>query len=198
MAITLRDVCASDLDAVLALNNNAGPGILPIDRLRLRSLFEIARYFRVAEVDGVIAGFIIGMSPDACYDSPNFNYFRDRFEDFFYIDRVVIAGAYRRHGIGRVIYADVLSFSEVRSSALTCEVFIDPRDDVSLVFFGTQGFTEIGQQSLSNGRRVSMMVKSLEQTLGFVRAHYLEGSHGGPSELWHDRLKEQSSIRLSA
>ena len=52
MALLIRDVREAELDSLLALNNAAGPGILPIDTRRLRHLFEIATYFRVAEIDG--------------------------------------------------------------------------------------------------------------------------------------------------
>jgi hypothetical protein len=198
MTIAIRDVAQHDLDAVLALNNQAGPGIIPIDKHRLRHLFELARYFKVAELDGVIAGFLVGMSPDAAYDSPNFNYFKQRFDDFFYIDRVVIANAFRRHGIGRVIYADVLSFAEIRYPRLTTEVFIEPRDDVSLVFFGTQDFSEVGQQVLSEARRVSLMVKPLKITYDFVRETYLQEAQRSLAELWPDRLNGNAALRRTA
>ena len=47
MSIVVRDVREHELDSVLALNNAAGPGILPIDAVRLRRFFETAEYFRV-------------------------------------------------------------------------------------------------------------------------------------------------------
>lgn len=195
MAIVTRDVCDSDLPSVLALNNSAGPGIIPIDPQRLRKLYDVARYFRVAEVDGELAGFLIGMTREAQYDSPNFRWFGAHFEAFVYIDRVVVADAFRRHGIGRVLYADVLSFAELRTPWLTCEVFVDPRDDVSLVFFGTQGFEEAGTQRLDNDRTVSLMAKSLKNH-DFVRDHYLQSSDrgGAPSHWWRDRLDPDGAV----
>jgi hypothetical protein len=60
-----------------------------------------------------------------------------------------------------VFYADVQSFAEVRSPHLTCEVFLDPRDDVSVLFHGTYGFREVGQQVLPSGHRVSLLAKEL-------------------------------------
>lgn len=199
MAIVTRDVRDSDLPSVLALNNSAGPGILPIDQQRLRQLFEVARYFRVSEVNGQLAGFLIGLTPEAAYDSPNFRWFREHYEAFVYIDRVVVADAYRRHGIGRVLYADVLSFAELRTPLLTCEVFVDPRDDVALVFFGTQGFEEAGTLRLDNGRTVSLMVKSLKNH-AFVRDTYLasQARGGAPLEWWSDRLHSDQAVRQIA
>ena len=81
MALALRDVREHELDQVLALNNNAGPGILPIDSARLRHLFDIAAYFRVAEIDGHLAGFLIALTPEADYDSLNFRWFAANRDD---------------------------------------------------------------------------------------------------------------------
>lgn len=184
MALAIRDVREHDLDSVLALNNAAGPGILPIDTARLRLLFDEAAYFRVAEVDGHIGGFLIALTPDAAYDSPNFAWFKARMPDFVYIDRIVIARPYRGHGLGRIFYADVQGFAEVRSPMLTCEVFLDPRDDVSVLFHGTYGFREEGQQTLSNGHRVSLLGKEL-CSFPWVRDTYLaSGARQLPAVPW--------------
>jgi hypothetical protein len=193
MSLILRDIEADDLDAVWALNNSAGPSIVPVDRERMRQLFEVARYFRIARYKGELAGFQIALSPEARYDSPNFRWFREHYADFLYIDRIVVDSRFRRHGIGRVFYADVLSFAEVRYPLLTCEVFIEPRDDVALVFFGTNGFQEVGQQVLPNGRRVSLMIKDMK-AYPFVQETY--GKTAGeplPSQLIGDRLSRRSA-----
>src|SRR5487761_2105856 len=123
MSMTIRDVQAHELDCVLALNNAAGPTILPLDALLLRALSEQAAYFRVAEIDGHLAGFLIALREDADYASPNFYWFRERYAEFVYIDRIVVARPYRGLGLGRVFYADVTSFAEVRVPLLACEVF---------------------------------------------------------------------------
>lgn len=192
MSLILRDIEAEDLDAVWALNNSAGCSIVPIDRERMRQLFDVARYFRVAHYNGELAGFQIALSPEAGYDSPNFLWFREHFENFLYIDRIVIDSRFRRHGIGRVFYADVLSFAEVRYPILTCEVFIEPRDDVALVFFGTNGFQEVGQQVLTNNRRVSLMVKEMK-AYAFVQETYRAvGGPPLPQQLDGDRLSRRT------
>lgn len=175
MALVIRDVREHELDQVLALNNNAGPSILPIDSARLRHLYEIASYFRVAEVDGHMGSFLIALTPEAEYDSLNFAWFKQRHADFVYIDRIVVARTHRGHGLGRIFYADVHSYAEVRSPRLCCEVFLDPRDDVSVLFHGTYGFREEGQQTLPTRHRVSLLGKEL-CSYPFVRDTYLSGA----------------------
>src|SRR5262249_53928745 len=128
MTIRIRDVREQELDAVLALNNAAGPTILPLDMARLRALAEQAAYLRVAEADGHLAGFLIGLRENADYASPNFRWFKERYAEFLYIDRIVIARPHRGIGLGRVFYADATSFAEVRVPLLACEVFLEPVD----------------------------------------------------------------------
>ncbi|MEW5835005.1 MAG: GNAT family N-acetyltransferase [Pseudomonadota bacterium] len=183
MALAIRDVREHDLDAVLALNNTAGRSILAIDAAQLRYFFDHADYFRVAEIDGQIAGFLIAMREGGAYGSPNYRWFSGRYPQFVYIDRIVIANAFRRHGLGRIFYCDVISYAEVRVPLLACEVFLEPRDDVVVLFHGTYGFQEVGQQRMGeDGPQVSLLARELP-SFGYVRDTYLE--HGGlPDVPW--------------
>ncbi|MCK9367102.1 MAG: GNAT family N-acetyltransferase [Metallibacterium scheffleri] len=181
MNLALREACENDLDAVLAINNAAGPGILPLDGEHLRRLYANADYFRIAEVDGHAAGFLLAFREHAAHDSPNFHWFAERHPAFVYIDRVVIAGNMRGHGLGRVFYADVHSYAEVRVPLLTCEVFLEPPNDAVVLFHGTYGFRELGQQVMPDiGRRVSLLGKEL-CSFAFVRDTYL--AQGGLPDL---------------
>ncbi len=185
MTLNIRDVREHEMDAVLALNNAAGASILALDMAQLRVLAEQAAYFRVAEADGQLAGFLVALREDANYTSPNFRWFRERYEQFLYIDRIVIARAYRRIGLGRVFYADVTSFAEVRVPLLACEVFLEPRDDVAVLFHGTYGFQEVGQQLMAEvNRHVALLAKELP-SFAYVRDTYLLGPSAGlPAQPW--------------
>lgn len=195
----LRDVLPGDLDEVLALNNQAGPGIMEIGQERLSLLERQAHYFRVALIEGRIAGFLVAFEPAAEYDSPNYRWFGDRYgsSGFVYIDRVVVAPGCRRHGVGRVMYADLLSYAEIRQPMLTTEVFIEPKDDIAMVFFTTQNFTEVGQQALPNGRRVSLMAKELEP-YAYVHEHYLNRSDNPAPAHWWASRRMNPSLRMRA
>ena len=162
MSIAIRDVREHELDSVLALNNAAGPAILPLDSARLRQLFDRAEYFRVAERDGAMAGFLIGFGAHAQHDSVNFAWFRERYPDFFYIDRVVVASRRRGGGVGRALYADAQSYAELRYPHLACEVFLEPGTDPALLFHGSFGFREVGQHVMpGTGLRAAMLMKEL-------------------------------------
>ena len=83
MPIAIRDVREHELDSILALNNAAGPAILPLDAARIRRFHDTADYFRVAERDGNLAGFLVGFGPESEHDSSNFRWFRERYPVMF-------------------------------------------------------------------------------------------------------------------
>ena len=166
MSIVVRDVREHELDSVLALNNAAGPAILPLDAARLRRFFATAEYFRVAERDGTMVGFLVGFGPEAGHDSSNYLWFRERYQSFFYIDRIVVASRRRGGGVGRAFYADVQSYAELRYPQLACEVFVEHDSDPARLFHGSFGFREIGQHVMpgedgQEGIRASMLMKDL-------------------------------------
>jgi len=193
MPIAIRDVREHELDSVLALNNAAGPAILPLDAAKLRQLFATAEYFRVAERDGTLAGFLIGFGGHARHDSSNFGWFSQRHSDFFYIDRVAVASRRRGGGVGRALYADVQSYAEVRYPYLACEVFLQPGTDHALLFHGNFGFREVGQHVMSeHGLRAAMLMKPL-CSYAWVRDTYGESL---PQEAWllHPRRPQPASL----
>jgi predicted GNAT superfamily acetyltransferase len=191
MSIAIRDVREHELDSVLALNNAAGPAILPLDAAKLRQLFESAEYFRVAERDGTLAGFLIGFGSTADHDSSNFAWFGQRYPDFFYIDRVVVASRRRGGGVGRALYADVQSYAELRYPQLACEVFLQAGTDHALLFHGSFGFREVGQHVMPvHGLRAAMLMKPL-CSYAWVRETYGDAL---PDESWlaHPRTQPQA------
>ncbi len=186
MSIIIRDVREHELDLVLALNNAAGPGILPMDAAKLNFFWENADYFRVAEKDGLLAGFLVALSRDAPHVSPNFLWFRERYPEFMYIDRIVIASTRRGAGVGRVFYGDVQSFAEVRVARIAAEVFLESSSHPALLFHGSFGFREVGQHLMAGpGLRAVMLLKEL-CSYRFVQ------------ETYGDRLPEQSWLEARA
>jgi len=182
MLLMIRDVLEAELPQVLALNNRVGPSILPLTAERLRGLYANAVYFRVAEIDGELAGFLIALDPQSQYESPNFRWFQSHYANFVYIDRIVVAARFRRHGLGRIFYADVQSFAELRAPYLACEIFLEPRDDAAVLFHGTYGFREVGQQTMADERRVGLLMKEL-CSFPWVQQTYFAGGQAALPEL---------------
>jgi hypothetical protein len=157
--VTVRDLDRGDLDGVLAINQASTPAVGSLDLERLTRLHRQSSIALVATVGADVVGFCLVLSPSADYASVNFRWFRDRYDDFAYLDRVAIGAEHRSQGIGAALYDEV----ERRADAawFTLEVNLRPRNEGSLRFHARQGFVEVGQQETDYGFLVSMQAKRL-------------------------------------
>lgn len=171
MSLRFRDARLADLDTIFALNQQAGISVTAIDRPILLQRFHSAAYFRVAESNGSVAGFLIGSDQDDDWGNTGFQWFKARHRRFAYIDRIVIARPYRGHGLGRVLYADMISFAEVRVPTLGCQVSLEPRDNASMLFHASMGFGEVAQLSGTESGRLAVMERAL-CSYPFVNENY--------------------------
>jgi predicted GNAT superfamily acetyltransferase len=163
----LREYHPDDLPAIHAINEANHPAVATETVDDLGQIASESLIALVVEVEGEIAGFCLVLAPGADYDSINYLWFADRFEDFVYLDRVAISSGYQRLGIGRRMYAEVERLAAERrpgATQFTLEVNLRPRNDQSLAFHAGLGFVEIGQQETDHGTLVSLMSKSLGTT----------------------------------
>lgn len=164
MNIELHPVTEADLIAVLRMNNEAVPHVSALEYPKLREFWETAPYFKAAKdaTDDSLRGFLIALTPEAEYASPNFRWFQTRYEHFCYIDRIVVASEARHLGLGQLFYRDLEAVSCSTSRRLACEVNLDPPNDASLRFHARFGFIEVGRQKTEHDTKtVCLMVKEL-------------------------------------
>ncbi len=160
--VCVRDVVAGDLPAVLALNASAVPHVNGVSLGFLERFVETGFYFRVATLDDVIVGFLLGLTAPTDYGSPNFLAFRRWFSNFVYVDRIVVDQYARRGGLAHRLYADLERKSRVVAPLLTCEVNLRPHNAASLRFHAREGFAQVGTQKTDNGRKtVALLMKHL-------------------------------------
>ena len=159
----IRAATPADFPAILALNDAAVCFTSAMDLPRLQHLHAQAAYHRVAEIEGAVAAFLLAFREGADYDSPNYRWFCARYEQFLYIDRIVVADAVRGHGLGIGLYEDILAFAErSRAQCLTCEFDIEPPNPVSQKFHARFGFREVGTQWLGGGKKqVSLQLRQI-------------------------------------
>jgi predicted GNAT superfamily acetyltransferase len=158
MTTRLRPITASDHEAVVGLNDRHVELTAPMDRARLVELAAAAEHADVIEVDGEFAGFVITFGPGAAYDGTHYGWFAERYDDYCYLDRIVIHEDFQRRGLGTFAH-DELEGSCARP-VFALEVNIDPPNEPSLAFHRARGFVEVGHTDAS-GHLVSLMVKSL-------------------------------------
>lgn len=158
--VAIRDVGVDDLPEVLALNERSVPSMNSLTMERMRWFVDTAAYFRVSQIAGSIAGFLICMAPEAPYRSPNFLWLQERYRDFLYIDRVAVSAQFRRRGIAGALYRDAAATDPSRFRMLACEVNLRPRNPESLRFHEQYGFEPVGTQDHGDVE-VQYMIRSL-------------------------------------
>jgi predicted GNAT superfamily acetyltransferase len=157
-APALRPITPTDHADVLALNESNLALLSPMDEDRLIALQAVAEAAHVIEVDGAFAGFVITFATGSAYDGENFAWFTERYDDFCYLDRVVIHADFRRRGLASRVY-DELEPSCGRP-LFALEVNLDPPNEASLAFHRARGYAEVGQR-LSGGHLVSLLTLPL-------------------------------------
>jgi predicted GNAT superfamily acetyltransferase len=162
MPFDLRDVTATDLEAVHQLNQLEVPAVGSVDLAQMRWFADNAAYFRVATNGSDIVAFLIGMRPGTDYASPNYRWFCDTYSDFGYIDRIAVAESARRHGLATRMYQDFERSLPDAVAVLTCEVNIEPPNESSMRFHERFGFEAVGSQTTDGGaKEVALLAKDL-------------------------------------
>lgn len=160
----IRPLVSLDLDRVLSINQDARPAVGDLDRDRLDHIVEQSTIALCAEVETELAGFCLVLGPDAVYDSVNYRWFQERYDDFIYLDRVAVVPEHRGSGVGRAVYEEVERLAQEQhptATAFTLEVNLRPRNEPSLRFHHGLGFREVGRQETPYGAEVSLMERSL-------------------------------------
>ena len=162
-AAMIRPATAADFPAILALNAALVHFLSPLDEARLRLLHAQAAYHRVVEIDSSIAAFLLAFREGAAYDSPNYRWFAQHYNEFLYIDRVVVDPAQQGRGLGARLYDDLFAYAQVAGVAtVTCEFDLDPPNPGSQKFHARFGFREVGTQWVAGGKKqVSLQARAL-------------------------------------
>ena len=154
-----------DFDEILALNESNVPHVNSIDRNELKSLGEQSSAFIKVVEAGRLAGLVIALAPGQAYQSMNYRWFSENFEQFLYIDRIMVSQDFRRRGVATLIYDELGQVCQQAGlQRLTCEVNIMPPNPGSLALHESIGFIQAGTQKTDGGKKeVSLLVKEVRQ-----------------------------------
>ena len=149
----LRPLHDGDISSVIALNHRNVQLLAPMDEARLRELQSMADRCDVLDVDGEFAGFVIAFAPGTTYDSENYRWFSERYDDFYYLDRIVLHEDFRRRGLGGFVY-DELERVASKHGRMTLEANHD--NEASLAFHHGRGYVDVGELGAPDHRVVLM------------------------------------------
>lgn len=161
--VQLRAATAADLPDVIEMNNRAVPAVNAHTAASFETLWHTSTELMIAEIDGEIAGFLLMLDgPGRDYASANYVWFSQKFDNFYYVDRIVVGENSRGHGVGRLLYEWAIENGSDRYPVLCAEVNIKPRNEVSLNFHHAMQFEAVGEQDTEGGeKRVVLLARSL-------------------------------------
>lgn len=151
----IRPFAPADLDALVAINDDAHPAVPITPREELAELAGLSGPRLVVD-DGEVAGFLFALPPGLDYRSENYLWFSARAAEtgrgFLYVDRIVLAPRLRGQGVGPRLYGAVFEAARAAGRAeVLCEVNLDPPNPGSLAFHTRLGFREVGRQRTKGG-----------------------------------------------
>ena len=158
----IRALASSDVAAVLEMNNAAVPAVNPHDATSLAQLLTIADKAWVVDHSGVLGGLLVVFAPGAPYASRNYEWLSERYENFGYVDRIVVAPMHRRMGLAAKLYEEFASHARVAGAdRLLCEVNVDPPNPQSIAFHEANGWTAIDDLEHGPGKVVRFFERRL-------------------------------------
>lgn len=156
----VHPIAVAERAKVLALNNAHALETSLLDDAKLKGMLDEAFLAtRIGDVDA----FLIVFDEGARYDSPNFEWFRERYPAFVYVDRIVTGPNARGKGYARALYRDLFEKAAARGhDRVVCEVNFDPPNPVSDAFHAALGFVDVGRQLLQgSGKTVRYLSKNI-------------------------------------
>ncbi len=156
--LAVRPITPQDLPQLCELNNAAVPNVNTLTLAALTELVRVSTVALTAEHDNEPACLLLALAPGAPYDSANYRWFSERFRDFLYVDRIVVAARVRNTGLGARLHAEAYTQARVQGLArITCEVNVAPPNPRSYRFHNRLGFRTVGKLSSADGKEVALM-----------------------------------------
>lgn len=147
------------LARVLELNQQNAVELSDLDEEQLVAL--LAKSFD-ASVVGEGKAFLLSFDQGADYDSPNFQWFRSRYDRFVYVDRVAVSASARGLGLASQLYSQLFEAAAIAGhDVVCCDVNVDPPNPRSDAFHERHGFEEVGRAMLLSGKTVRYLARRL-------------------------------------
>ena len=161
MDILVREALEDDVDWILALNAANVPDVGGLTLETYLALEDQCHAVLIAEdASGERLGMIMLVAPGHDYDSVNYRWFEEKLNNFLYVDRVMVAEAGRRKGVGLALYSEALEMAEAQGAEnLTAEVNVTPPNPTSMAFHERLGFAKMGEQDTPGGKSVAMLCR---------------------------------------
>lgn len=163
-----RNIDTGDLTGLWQLNQSNVPAVGSVSLKAFERLIEQSEYAKVVYDEIGTLGFLLALPPGVDYSSENYRWFSERYDEFTYIDRVMVDKRARRLGVASEMYLGLKQFAEASDvPRLCCEVNIKPPNEQSMKFHTRLGFHRVGVLlTEQNTKQVALLVNELHSTNG--------------------------------
>lgn len=159
----IRNVELNDINDLIRINELSIPAVNSITEAKFEWFYNNSLYFRLIKSSGdEIYGFLLALNPALDYESINYKWFQNRYDQFAYIDRVAILKKYKRNGLGKKLYSDLEQTIKDNYKMITCEYNLKPMNLESEKFHLAIDYERVGSLVTENGaKEVSLMLKNI-------------------------------------
>jgi uncharacterized protein len=143
--VILRPAKLSDFERILQLNEEFVYYLNQMSAEQLNIYNSYSELNLVAEIDGKVEAFVLVFRENTDYDFVTYLLFKERYEKFLYVDRIVVSAKCQGLGIASMLYNKIMEHARNTGvSLVTAEVDSDPPNPVSLGFHEKFGFKNMG------------------------------------------------------
>lgn len=153
---------ASQCVALWRMNQRASPAALQLSESDFADLIRSCDVVLQEREKSSVLAFALGMS--AAQPQANFaqQWFLTRFEDFLFLERMVVAPASRRRGVGRKLLENLVRQCQAAGlRAMCCQIHDRPRNAEAHAFALACGFQPIESVMLPSRDIVTMYQRSI-------------------------------------
>lgn len=156
-----KPIKEGEINDMHSINQENSPEVGDIpDLVDFQLLIDFSEHILCFKDKGAVIGFVLCMREGQSYQSENYKHLSSRFSNFLYIDRIAIKKDYRRKGLGKKIYLDLMTMGKKLGLDILCEVNTRPRNESSLLFHEKMGFKEIGTNDFKKNSVVYLRKKT--------------------------------------
>ena len=160
--LTIHPATVDDFTIIESLNNSVVNLTSPMDAERIQQLHAMSSYHRVIVQDSQLMAFLLVLGPDCDYNSVNYQWFDQHYDNFAYIDRIVVRDGSRGRGLGTLLYENLFAWAiSQQIGNIVCEYNVEPLNEASRKFHNTLGFQEVSLERIGQAKRVSMQLRVL-------------------------------------
>lgn len=147
------------LQFIFELNQKNIPALGSLNNLKhVKEIYNHSQFVAIFIVQEKFVGFAFIMDFKSDYKSLNYKYFKKKFNNFLYIDRVAFKEEFQRKGYGTKLYNEIYKIANNSDFPLCCEVNTIPLNKQSLDFHHKFGFETLEKVPFGE-KQVAMLCK---------------------------------------